>query len=180
LQILWLNLATDSLPALALATDVGEDGLMKRKPYEPKKEILRGIIPFALLAASIAFAATFGLFLLALFYWQLPVNYARTLAFTTTVLFEFFLVFSIRSTKSAFKIGIFSNPLLWGAVTVGLLGQVLVIYHPIAQRVFDTVSLNLTDWLLVLIFASSGFTILETLKQIKARSVLLGRFIPIG
>jgi len=180
IQILWLNLATDSLPALALTTDVAEKDIMKRKPYQPQKEILHGVIPFALLAGLIAYIVTFGLYLIALFVWKLPVEYARTLAFTTTVLFEFFLVFAIRSEKSAFEIGFFSNKLLILAVVFGVVGQLFTIYHPLGNEIFKTMPLNANDWLLVLVCASSGFIIIELLKIVKEKYSRVGKFIPIG
>lgn len=180
LQILWLNLATDSLPALALTSDVAEKGIMERGPYNPKKEILRGIIPVAVLEAIIAYVFTFGLFLTALYIWQQPVEYARTLSFTTTVLFEFFLVFTLRTTKSAFEIGIFSNKFLWLAVILGVSGQLMAIYSSLGQKVFKTVPLSLKDWVLVLLCASSGFVIMEILKAFKKQFPKVGRFIPTG
>lgn len=180
IQILWLNLATDSLPALALTTDVAEKDIMKKKPYRPQKEILHGVIPFALLAGFIAYVFTFGLYLMALLVWKLPVEYARTLAFTTTVLFEFFLVFTIRSEKSAFEIGFFSNKLLLLAVVFGVVGQLFTIYHPLGNEIFNTVPLNWNDWILVLICASSGFVIIESLKVVKEKFPNVGRLIPIN
>ena len=170
LQILWLNLVTDSLPALALTSDVAEKGIMEKMPYNPKQEILRGVIPIAILEAIIAYIFTFGLFLISLYIWKLPVSHARTLAFTTTVFFEFFLVFAIRSTEeSAFETGIFSNKLLCLAVVLGALGQLLVIYHPLGQQIFKTFPLPFKDWFLVLLCASSGFIVIEVLKATKEK-----------
>ena len=180
LQILWLNLATDSLPALALTSDVAEKGIMERKPYCPKEEILKGVIPFAVLCAIIAYVFTFGLFLISLYVWKMPLVYARTMAFTTTVFFEFFSVFAIRSEKSAFEIGIFSNKLLWLSVILGVMGQLLAIYLPLGQEVFKTMPLNFKDWILVLFCASSGFVVIEVLKAIKQKFPEAGRFIPTG
>jgi len=180
IHILWLNLATDSLPALALTTDVAEKDIMKKKPYQPQKEILHGVIPFSLLAGVIAYISTFGLYLLALLVWKMPVEHARTLAFTTTVLFEFFLVFTIRSNKSAFRIGIFSNKLLILSVVLGVIGQLFTIYHPLGREIFKTVPLTVNDWFLVLICASTGFTIIELLKVVKEKMPKIGRFIPIN
>jgi Ca2+-transporting ATPase len=179
LQILWLNLATDSLPALALTGDVAEEGIMEKKPYRPENEILRGVIPFSILAALIAYISTYGVFLANLYIWKMPLSYARTIAFTSTVFFEFFLVFSIRSEKSAFKVGIFSNKLLWLSVFLGAFGQLFAVYHPLGQSIFETVALGARDWLIVLSCASSGFTVIELLKAIKAKFPFVGRFIPI-
>lgn len=180
IQILWLNLATDSLPALALTTDVADKDIMKKKPYNPSKEILTGVIPFSVLAASIAFVSIYGLFLIALLVWKLPLIHARTLAFTATVLFEFFLVFAIRSEQSAFKIGLFSNKFLWLAVILGVAGQIFAVEHPLGQQIFKTVNLSRQDWLLVTGIASSGFVIIEILKFIKSKNTFLAKFIPIN
>ena len=181
LQILWLNLATDSLPALALTNDVAEPGIMELKPYNPKKEILKGVLPVAILEAVVAYVFTFGLFLVALYVWKQPVEYARTLSFTTTVLFEFFLVFAIRSTlKSAFSVGIFSNKFLWVAIILGVAGQLAVIYTSLGQQVFKTVPLSLKDWGFVLVCASSGLVVMEILKAIKRHWPQKTAFIPTG
>lgn len=115
---------------------------------------------------------------MALLVWKLPVEYARTLAFTTTVLFEFFLVFTIRSEKSAFEIGFFSSKLLLLAVVFGVVGQLFTIYHPLGNEIFNTVPLNWNDWILVLICASSGFVIIESLKVVKEKFPNVGRLIP--
>jgi len=181
LQILWLNLATDSFPALALTSDIAEKGIMDKKPYNPSQEIMRGVIPVSVLEAFIAYISTFGLFLVSLYIWHLPLKYARTLAFTTTVMFEFFLVFAIRSTqKSAFEIGIFSNLYLWLAVLLGVGGQIIAVYTQLGQKVFKTVPLNLKDWLTILVCASSGFIVMEILKALKRRFPKKAKFIPTG
>jgi len=181
LQILWLNLATDSLPALALTSDVAEKGIMDLKPYHPEKEILRGVLPVSIMEAIIAFTTTYGLFLVGLYIWKLPLDHARTLAFTATVIYEFFLVFAIRSTlKSAWEIGFFSNPFLLFAIFVGLSGQMLAIYTNLGHQVFKTVSLPLNQLLLVFACASSGLIIMEILKAIKRRFPQTRAYIPTG
>jgi Ca2+-transporting ATPase len=169
LHILWLNLATDSLPALALANDTAEKDIMDKEPYDTKKELMNGVVPFSILAAIIAYISTFGLYLTALYIWKLPVNYARTLAFTSTVFFEFFQVFTVRSDKSAFKAGLFSNPMLWMSIIIGAIGQVFIIYSPIGHKVFKTVSLTAHDWLILTFTASSGFYVMEIIKFIKSK-----------
>lgn len=179
IQILWLNLATDSLPALALTTDVAEKDIMKKKPYHPDKEILHGVLPFSILAAIIAYVTTFGLYLMALLVWKLPTEHARTLAFSSTVLFEFFLVFAIRSDKSAFKIGIFSNKLLLLSVVLGVVGQIFAVQHPLGNEIFKTIPLSSKDWGLVLMSSSSGFVVIETLKWVQTRYPKLAKYIPI-
>jgi len=179
LQILWLNLATDSLPALALIYDAADESLMDRKPYRPKEEILKGVVPFALLAAAIAYLFNYGLFLISIYIGNLSVEYARSLAFPATVFFEFFLVFSIRSEESAFKVGIFSNKLLWLAIALGVVGQLFSVYTPIGNEVFGTMPIKPSDWIYVIFCASSGFVIIEILKAVKKKNPKIGRYIPI-
>jgi Ca2+-transporting ATPase len=89
------------------------------------------------------------------------------------------LVFAIRSPKSAFKIGIFSNKFLWLSIILGVVGQLFTIYSSIGQQIFKTVPLSLKDWLFVLVCASSGFVIIEILKALKERFPKL-QFIPTG
>jgi Ca2+-transporting ATPase len=180
LHILWLNLATDSLPALALTNDVAEKDIMERKPYKPQEEIMKGVIPFSLLAAFIAYISSLGIFLLTLYGLGFNVAEARTMSFTTTVFFEFFLVFAIRSPQSAFKIGLFTNKLLWLAIFVGVIGQLWAIYSPLGQQIFETYPLTISDWGLVFIFASLGFVVLEVLKLIKSVFPKTGKYIPIA
>jgi Ca2+-transporting ATPase len=179
LQILWINLATDSLPAIALSKDKADEGIMEKKPYVPQKEILNGVIPFAVLVAMIAYISTFGLYLLELFVFHKPVDHARTIAFTATVLYELIVIFSVRSERSAFKVGIFSNKLLWLSVFVGIGAQLLVIYTSLGQKIFNTVPLTFTDWTAIILAASSGFIIVETLKLIKDKFPSTEKFIPI-
>jgi len=180
IHILWINLATDSLPALALATDVAEDGIMDKKPYQAKKEIMRGVIPFAALAGFIDYFFTFGLFIILVYVAKLPVTYARTINLTTTILFEMILVFSIRSEKSAFKIGLFTNKLLWLAISLSMIAQLFVVYHPLGNQIFKTVPIHAEDWIIVLLFASSGFIIIEFLKWIQAKFPKVAKYIPIS
>jgi len=171
IQILWINLMTDSLPALALTNDIAESDLMKHKPYKPEKEILSGVVNWAFFAGVIGYIFTFGLFIFSFYVVKRPLIEARTMSFTTTVFFEFFLVFAIRSEKkSAFKMGICSNPLLCLAVLGGIFAQLFAIYNPVAQTIFKTTSLSLSDWVMVIVSASSGFIIIELWKWIKVKT----------
>ena len=97
LQILWINLITDSFPALALSTEEAEGDVMKRKPK--KEGILKGVVGFIILAGLLAFIISFFLFYLNI----ADVGKARTMAVTTGVIFEMFLVFNCKTSKSVFK-----------------------------------------------------------------------------
>ncbi len=167
IQILWINLATDSLPALALATDQADPDIMRRKPYDVKREILRGVVPFAVLAGGLGYLFTFGIFYFSLQVLKLPLDYARTVNLSSVVLFEMFLVFSLRSEKSAFKMGLFNNKLLWLSVVTVVLAQVLIVYHPWGNLIFKTVPLRFQDWCLVVGCGSAGFLLIEFIKEVK-------------
>lgn len=161
-QILWLNLITDGLPALALSVDPGEEDIMKRKPRDPKKSILKEALPFIIAAGLIAFAGTIIVFGWEFFLESGNLNKARTMAFTTSVMFELFLVFNARSdTHFFFEKGsnLFKNKYLILAVLISILLQLAVIYTPILQPWFETVPLTLQDWAQILPFAALGFII---------------------
>ena len=170
IHILWLNLVTDSLPALALSNDVETEDLMSKPPYNPQKEILNGVISYAALAGVLGYIVTFLTFVLALYVWQMPEDYARTMSFSAMVFFELFLVFSVRSDESVFKIGVFSNLWLNLAVLVVSVLQILAIYNPFLQRFLSTESLELRHLFFILTFASLGFWGMELVKYFKKKS----------
>ena len=150
IQLLWLNLITDSFPALALGVEKGHGDIMKNKPRDPKepiltKTMLRGII-FQSLAIGVAtlFAFKWGL---KTYGEADDVLMARTIAFATLILAELLRAFSSRSQKhSLFKIGVFSNKTLNLAVLVSFALLLVVIYVPFLQPIFHTASLKLVDW----------------------------------
>jgi len=163
LQILWINLVTDSLPALALGVDPSEEGIMDRKPRNPKEGILDGTKTFLILAGILCAIATLSLF--SLEYLQTgDLDKARTIALTTTVIFELLLVFSVRSKKkSMFKTGIFTNKYLVWAVGAAILLQLAVIYTPLSAA-FKLVPLGIFDWVKVVFASVIGVSILEIRK----------------
>lgn len=154
LQILWINLITDGLPALALSVDPKEEDIMKRRPRNPKKGILSGMLMFILVAAILDVISSFGLFV-----WTLrttgDIVKARTVAVTTAIFFELFFVFNCRSEKHSFiKTDVLSNKKLIAAVIISILLQIAVIYVPLFQEVFGTTSLGFIDWVRIVIFSS--------------------------
>jgi len=154
LQILWINLVTDGLPALALGSDAPEAGLMKRKPRPRDEEIfsLRTLPPLLFDGLVIAFS-TLALFWLALERGYLePV--ARTVAFTTIVFLELIYAFTMRSIRNSMFSGrVLGNTKLVLALALGILTQLVIIYLPAMQEVFGTAALTTTD--LVAIFCIS-------------------------
>jgi len=167
LQILWLNLVTDSLPALALSKERDEEDVMNKPPRDPKEHILKGTFYFIIIAGILAFFATLLLFMLE-YKTTGNLEKARTIAVTQAVMFEMFLVFSCRSDKSIRKTNLFSNKYLIGAVLITFIVQIIAVYTPLGAP-FKFTPLTLKDWLIILLVSSSGFIFFEVKKLIKNR-----------
>jgi Ca2+-transporting ATPase len=161
IQLLWVNVVSDGLPALALSFDPYEKDIMERKPRSPKEGIFHGMLLFVLAAAIVDFLAE----LILLLYWRntsfVSLERLRTIIFTSTVMFELFFVFNCRSeTRSVFRNSIFGNKRLVVAVAVSFVLQLSAIYVPFLRPVFKTVPLGASDWLIILAIATSGLLIL--------------------
>jgi len=163
LQILWINLLGDSFPALALSMEKGED-VMSRKPRKRNESIFKGITNFIVVAGILGFIVTMGVFLLEIG----NIDKARTMALSVVVFFELFLVFSCRSDKSVFKIGLFSNKFLVYAVLFSVVLHVVLVYSFIGSY-FSIVPLELFDWVKVVVFGSVGFVYFEVWKVLKSK-----------
>lgn len=166
IHILWLNLLSDGLPALALSIDKPLGDVMKKPPRNPKDGILQGMLLFTFTAGVVAFLTTIGLFSYFYPWWQQGLSTemldkARTIAFCQTVFFELFFVFTCRSERGAFAAGIFSNIWLIIAVVVSLGLQVLIVMVPFFHQIFKTVSLSFTDWGLMIGAALISVVIME-------------------
>jgi len=167
IHLLWLNVITDSLPALALSVDNYDEDVMIKPPYDPKKEIISGLLKFSVAAGLLGFAAGFLTFLSQIHFNYSSIELAQTLTFTVTVLFELFLIFSVRSEKNAFKVGLFSNKTLLLAIASSAILQILAIYLPITQKLFNTVPFPLSYWPAVILTSLSGFVIIELVRGLK-------------
>ncbi|NIM47450.1 MAG: HAD-IC family P-type ATPase [Candidatus Aenigmarchaeota archaeon] len=158
-QLLWVNLITDGVPALALGVDPKEKDIMKRKPRNPKKGIIDGILLFIIIAAILAFSSAFILFNHVL--QTEGLDKARTIIFTQTMLFEFFFVFNCRSEKkSAFRLNPLENKKLLIAILISIILQVVIIYTPMLQPIFGVVPLNAMDWVKIIIFSAVGLLVI--------------------
>lgn len=161
LQILWMNLLTDGLPALALGIEQPDKDVMKRKPRDPKEKILnRSSITYILLVGILLAAV-----ILILFNYYLPdVPRARTIAFTALVIGELFVAMSFRSTMRISKAGYFTNRKFLAAVLTSLLLQLAVVYIPGLNTAFGTVPLGLQDWNIIFGAGIAVYIVLEALK----------------
>src|SRR3989344_2847996 len=167
LQILWINLATDALPALALSKEKGDREIMNRKPRDPKEHILKGMQLYIIVGGLLAFIAMLSLFLFE-YLTTYNIEKARTIAVTTSVIFQMFFVFSCKSDLSLKKVNLFSNKYLIGAVLLTVILQVLIIYTPISE-VFEFTPLSIKDWIIIIAASSIGFIFFEAKKLIKSR-----------
>lgn len=162
LQILWINLMTDSLPALALSMEPEEPDIMQRPPRSPNETLLTGEWGMLLLSSLWMSCFAFVFFL-----WQMSsgetVEVARSTTFTLVVVLELLLVFNVRSRHPFWKIGLLSNRWLVGAVAVPIVLQMLVLYTPL-NGIFSLQPLSLLQWGEILAIGLSGFFVFELLK----------------
>ena len=171
LHLLWINVVTDGLPALALVVDPAEDDVLQRPPRHPDEPMLgraewRFIITTGLLQAT----ATLGVFVWALNARDL--SEARNLAFSVLVFGELFRAFAARSTTRVFwEVGAFTNVRLLAVVVFSLLMQLGIHHMPAAQAVFEIGPLSAADCLLTLLVASGPVTAIEVAKLVRRRSL---------
>jgi Ca2+-transporting ATPase len=149
IQILWLNLATDGFPALALGAEKGTAEYMTRPPRKKTEGLLDGMKGFILVAGALSALVTLGLFAFALSS-EWSAAHARSLAFNALVFFELVLVFGCRSDdKGILELPPWTNPKLVFAVVVSALLQIAITQVPFFHEIFDTVSLDTAAWGLV-------------------------------
>lgn len=164
LQILLMNIVTDGLPALALGVEPIEKDIMKRKPRSVKEKIFsKSTMINMAVVGLIMCAGTLGIFKYYLGFAEL--KYAQTMAFTTLVMFQMFNVLNCRSEdRSLFSIGLLSNKHMIGAIASSLIVQLIVIYTPVSV-LFNTVRINLMDWVYVIGVSVSVIIIIELWKK---------------
>ena len=168
-QILWINLITDGAPAFALGLDPADSDVMTQQPRPVGSGVITRERWVGIVFVGLVMATGTRLVLAA----SLPsgliggigsMEYGRTMAFTTLVLFQAFNVLNARSdTRSAFG-QLFRNPWLFGAVALSLTLHVAVIYVPFLQAAFVTVPLAAGDWLICISVASSVLWLRELSK----------------
>jgi Ca2+-transporting ATPase len=157
IQILWVNLVTDGLPAIALSLDPPEKDIMMRPPRGVKENIFsHGLLGLILFRGALIGLSTLAVFI-SIFYFSSSVESARTAAFATLVITQLIHVFECKSErKNVFEIPAFNNIALVLAVMCSLAMVLGVIYIPLFQTVFKTVPLTLDDWLITGGFCAFG------------------------
>lgn len=174
LQILWINLTTDGLPALALGVEPAERHVMGRPPYSPKEKIFsRGlgwnIIWVGIIMGLVSLGTGYWYWLHARPSWQ-------TIVFTVLTLSQMGNALAIRSERnSLFQIGLFSNQPLFGAVILTLGLQLAVIYVPFLQQLFHTIALSAGELIVCLILSTVVFWCVELEKWLVRRRLLVPR-----
>ncbi len=165
IQLLWTNLVTDSLPGIALGLEPMEEDIMNRKPNKAKESIFAGgmwgriLIEGTMIGVLTLFAFSLGNKLYGL-------EVGRTMAFFALSTLELVHSFNIKSESSIFKVGIFNNLYLIGAVIIGLILQTIVIINPVVSKIFNAVPLNTAQWMYVLMISILPIIIMELQKAI--------------
>ena len=171
IQILWVNLVTDGLPALALGIDPVDPNIMERPPRDPKEPVLTGARGWLIGLQGVLIAAcSLGAFLFVLLYEKEGLDIARTAALATLACSQLFHAFSCRSMReSIFKLGFSTNLQLVGAVVLSFALQMAVIYVPFLQPVFKTQALGLIDLGAIMVFSTLPLWIMEAVKVLNRR-----------
>jgi len=168
-QILYVNLATDGLPALALAVDPFETDLMKRKPRNPRTGIFtRPVVTLMVIGGLWSAAVNLGLFLWALNSGR-SVKEAMTMTFVSLVCIQFFKAYNYRSDRNSVLDRPFSNRWLNRAIFWELVLLVLIVYVPFMAVPFGTFALPLVDWVIVAGLALTISPVLELAKWMERR-----------
>ena len=165
-QLLWLNLVTDALPALALGVEPVEGDVMDRPPRSARESLFSRGFTFRLLWQGVMVGLlTLGAYVLGEYVLSDPgeaYQAANTMAFATLTLCQLFHAFDVRSeSESLFRIGVLSNPAMNRAFLVGLGMQLAVLLLPPLQRVFQVVPLSPTEWVTVLALAVAPVVVCE-------------------
>ncbi len=165
IQLLWINLVTDSLPAIALGLEKEEENIMSRLPRNPKKNLFADGLWWKIMIEG-AMLGMFTLLAFSIGNRLYSVEVGRTMAFLTLGILELVHSFNIKSEESIFKIGIFENKYLIGALVLGVILQVIVVVvSPLAQ-VFSLVPLTGIQWLYTVLIAIAPIPIVEIQKAV--------------
>ncbi|MCI2106612.1 MAG: calcium-translocating P-type ATPase, PMCA-type [Intestinimonas sp.] len=172
-QLLWLNLVTDSLPALALGVEPVEKGVMDQAPRDTHESLFaHGFAVRLAWQGMMVGALTLLAYWLGEYILSNPLTAdatANTMAFATLTLCQLFHAFDVRSEyHSLFYIGVLSNPAMNRAFLIGLFMQLAVLCLPPLQAVFSTTTLDLVEWLAVLALAVSPVVICELVKKLSS------------
>jgi Ca2+-transporting ATPase len=172
IQILWINLVTDSLPALALGMEAPEQDIMERPPRPPKEPVINssGGLLILYYGALMALAALTGFWLV---YNGDPADeenlrQARTAAFGITAASQLFFSFGCRSHhRTLLQLGLLTNPWLLAAIAISGALQLGTVVLPVARSVFETTMPTAPQWATILLLALVPITMIEVTKLLR-------------
>lgn len=185
IHLLWVNLTTDGLPALALSVDPKDPDIMDHPPRDPKSSIFTKNVLVTIAVIGVIMAVT----MISMFLWKLStetgswrnasdllVEEAQTMVLCTMVLFELFVALACRSEiHSYFKIGVFSNKWLIYANLSSLALLMAILYIPALQNPFHVLPIGLNDWVVILPVSLTGFVAVELVKLLFRHSIAQNR-----
>lgn len=165
IQLLWINLVTDSFPAIALGLEPIDNDIMKKKPINSKKSIFSDGLWEKIFVEGIMIG------MLTLFAFSLGNNLfglevGRTMAFVALSMLELIHSFNVRSEESIFKIGLFKNIYLVGAFILGTILQISVVIIPRIADIFDVIPLTKIQWIYTILISISPIFIMEIQKKL--------------
>ena len=164
IQLLWVNLVTDSLPAIALGLEPPEKDIMERPPRDAKKSIFAdGLFGKIIVEGFMIGLLTIIAFTIGNKYYGLEVG--RTMAFISLGMLELIHCFNIKSEESIFKAGILENKYLVGAFLLGTVLQVGIVFIPSIANVFKLTMLNSTQWIITLLISIVPIIVIEVQKK---------------
>ncbi len=165
IQLLWINLVTDSLPAIAIGLEKPDKDIMNRKPRDSKKGIFADGLWVKIFAEG-TMLGVLTLFSFSIGNYLYNVEVGRTMAFVSLGLLELVHSFNIKTEESLFKVGFLENKYLLGAFLLGSLLQVVVVVIPPVANLFKLVPLNATQWLYTMGISIMPLIIIEMQKKI--------------
>lgn len=164
IQLLWINLITDSLPAIALGLEEPESDIMNKPPRDSKKSIFAdGLFGKILAEGFMIGMLTILAFAIGNRYYGIEVG--RTMAFISLGMLELIHCFNISTEKSIFKSNVFKNKYLIGAFLIGVFLQVIIVFVPSIANVFKLTQLNYIQWIITIIISIMPVFIVEFQKK---------------
>ena len=164
IQLLWVNLVTDSLPAIALGLEPPEKDIMNRPPRDAKKSIFAD----GLMGKIVSEGFMIGMFTILAFFIgnkYYGIEVARTMAFISLGMLELIHSFNVKSEESIFKVGILENKYLIGAFLLGTVLQLGIVFIPTLSELFKLTELNSIQWLITLGISVAPIVIIEIQKK---------------
>ena len=164
IQLLWVNLVTDSLPAIALGLEPPEKNIMNRLPRDSRKSIFAD----GLMGKIVVEGFMIGMFTILAFFIgnkYYGIEVARTMAFISLGMLELIHSFNVKSEESIFKVGLFENKYLLGAFVLGTVLQLGIVFVPSLAEIFKLTQLNSTQWLITLAISIAPIIIVEIQKK---------------